>query len=263
MDITSKSIRSEPGVSAISMGELSFSRVLLLIFIPPSLLMLSYALAGQFLQDTIPSLLLFFLLALVLLFPIQLFVVLYASKKAYGRYSLESAFSNHQPLSWWKILLIGSLLWGFAGIMTVTVAPLEDMLFAPLTSWLAPLLPAYFDWTNIGSLQQYSKNILLLTIGGYFFLNGLIGPIVEELFFRGYLTAKISRFRHYAPFIITVLFSLYHFWLPFNNIFRIIIFFPAAYIAWKMKNIYIAIVFHCMCNLFMAVNFMVAVNAIL
>jgi uncharacterized protein len=263
MEITSKNIRSEAGAGSISTGELSISRVLLLIFIPPSLLMLSYGVVGQFYQDTIPSLLLFFLLAMVLLFPLQLFVVLSASKKEYGSYSLKSAFSNHRPVSWWKILLFGALLWGFAGLMVFTVAPLEDMLFAPITERLAPLLPAYFDWTNLEFLQQYPRNILLLTIAGYFFLNGLIGPIVEELFFRGYLTAKISRYRHYAPFIITVLFSLYHFWLPFNNLFRIIIFFPAAFIAWKMKNIYIAIVFHCLSNLFMAVNFMAAVNAMM
>jgi uncharacterized protein len=242
---------------------LSMRRVLYLIFVPTSLLTLTYVLAGHLLQDTIPSLLLFFLLAMFMLFPIQVFVVLSASKKEHGSYTLKSAFSYHQKLSWWKIVLYGSLLWGFAGIMTVTIAPLEDMLFAPIAERLAHIIPSYFDWNNLDYLQRYPRNILLLTCFVYFILNGFVGPIVEELFFRGYLTAKIDRFGKYTPFIMTVLFSLYHFWLPFNNLFRIIVFYAAAYMAWKKSNIYIAIVFHVLSNLVSAVGFMVAVYAFL
>ena len=94
-------------------------------------------------------------------------------------------------------------------------------------------------------------------------LNILIGPITEELFFRGYLTTKISRYGKLAPLNITVLFSLYHFWLPFNNLFRIIIFFPAAYLAWKLKNIYITIVFHCLSNLVSTIMIIAGILAIL
>ena len=103
----------------------------------------------------------------------------------------------------------------------------------------------------------------MLTFTMYFILNVFVGPIVEELFFRGYLTAKVSRYGKYAPFIVTVLFSLYHLWLPFNNLFRIAAFYPAYYIAWKKKNIYIAIVFHCLCNLISAISFISAVYATL
>lgn len=244
-------------------GNLGIWKVLFLIFVPTSLLTLVYFLVGYIFGDRIPTLLIFFVLAMFILFPIQIFVVLSASKKDYGRYSLKSAFSNHQKLSWWKIITYGILLWGFAGIMTITIAPLEYMLFAPITQRLSHIIPLYFDWTNIDYLQNYSRNILLLTCAIYFILNVFIGPIVEELFFRGYLTAKISRFGNFAPFIMTVLFSLYHLWLPFNNLFRIITFFPAYFIAWKMKNIYIAIIFHCLCNLVSAISFIIAVFTIL
>ena len=249
------------GLSEKTHDNLSILRVLLLVFVPTSLLTLIYILAG-YLQNTIPSLLLFFLLAMFILFPIEVWVVLHASKKKYGSYSLKSAFSNHQKLPWRVIFLYGFLLWGFAGIMSVTIAPLENMLFAPISSWLTSIMPEYFDWNNIDYLKQYSKNILILTSVVYFILNVFIGPIVEEIFFRGYLTSKISRYGKYAPIIITVLFSIYHFWLPFNNLFRIVIFFPAAYLAWKKKNIYIAIVFHCLCNLVSAISFIVAVYTI-
>jgi membrane protease YdiL (CAAX protease family) len=150
-------------------------------------------------------------------------------------------------------------LFAFAGIMSVTVAPLENNLFAPISNKLTQSMPAYFDWNNIEYFKQYSKDILLLTCVSYFILNVIVGPIIEELFFRGYLTSKISRYSNFAPLIITILFSLYHFWLPFGNLFRISIFFPAALIAWRKKNIYISIVFHCLCNLLATVSFIISV----
>ena len=167
-----------------------------------------------------------------------------------------------KKMSWWKIFIYGLLLFGFAGLMSATIAPLEIMLTAPLADKLAYIMPAYFDWNNMEYLMQYSKNILLITFIVYFALNVIIGPIIEELFFRGYLTSKISRFGKWSPFIITVLFSLYHFWLPFNNLFRIAIFLPAAYFAWKEKNIYISIVFHCLCSLLATISFVVAFYAV-
>ncbi|MDQ0257768.1 membrane protease YdiL (CAAX protease family) [Evansella vedderi] len=253
METSSKNVRDN----------LSIWKVLLLIFLPTSLLTLTYLLVGYLLGDTIPTILIFFLLAMFLLFPIQIFVVIRASKKEYGSYSLKSAFSNYQKLKWWQIFLYAALTWGFAGLMTITIAPLENMLFASVSKQLFDMLPPYFDWSNIDYLLNYSTNILLFTCVMFVILNVFIGPIVEELFFRGYLTAKMSRFGNYTPFIVTVLFSLYHFWLPFNNLFRIIAFFPAFYLAWKKKNIFIAIGFHCLCNAFSTITFIVALLAIM
>jgi hypothetical protein len=241
-----------------SIGTMSLSKLLCLIFVPTSILTVTYIIAG-FMQDAIPSLLLFFICAALILFPIEIGIVLDASKKEYGRYSLESSFSRHSEMSWWRILLYGSALFAFSGIVSVTVAPLENNLFAPISNQLTQITPAYFQWNNIEYTRQYSRGIVLLTCVAYFVLNVIVGPIVEELFFRGYLTAKISRFGNLAPLIITILFSLYHFWLPFNNLFRIAVFLPAALIAWKKNNIYISIVFHCLCNLLSTVSFIVSV----
>jgi len=240
-------------------------QVLLMVFIPPSLLMVAYVGIGHLsaVQNAIPALLLFFLLAVLILFPIELSMVLLASKKEFGRYSLQSAFTNYQKLPWWQIALFGALTWGFAGLMTVTILPLENRLFASLSAWLFNLLPAYFDWTNIAYLEQYSRSALILTAVVILVFNGFVGPIIEELFFRGYLTSKISRFGKVAPVIITVLFSLYHFWLPFDNLFRIAAFLPAFYLAWTKKNIYIAIVCHVLSNIFSSIGIILMIISVL
>jgi hypothetical protein len=132
-------------------------------------------------------------------------------------------------------------------------------LTAPLADRFTNILPEYFNWYNIELLKGYSNNILMITVIVFFLMNVIVGPIVEELFFRGYLTSKISRYGKWAPLIVTVLFSIYHLWLPFNNLFRIAIFFPAAYIAWKERNIFITIAFHIFCNLFSTISIIIAI----
>ena len=238
--------------------EMSLQKILSMIFIPSLLLLFTYIIAGG-LDQAIPSLLFFYLCAILFLFPFELGSVLNASKKETGSYSLKSAFANHVKMSWWRILLYGSFLLAYAGIVSLTIAPLENKLFSPVSELLLQRIPAYFDWNNIEYIKQYSEGALLLTCAGYFVLNVIIGPVIEELFFRGFLTSKLSRYGNFAPLITTVLFSLYHLWLPFNNLFRISAFLPAALIARRKKNIHITIVFHCLCNLFSTVSFIISV----
>ena len=95
-----------------------------------------------------------------------------------------------------------------------------------------------FDWTNYEYIKSFSKPILILICVYYSVFNVFIGSITEELFFRGYLTSHYEKRSSFTPVFITVLFSLYHFWLPFNNIFRIMAFAPVAYVAYKKRNIY-------------------------
>lgn len=237
----------------------SLFKVIVLVFVPTILLTTVYVILG-FSQTKIPSILLFYVLALLILFPIELAVIFRASKKEFGSYSLRSALVNQKKAGWKRTLFIALLLFGFAGIMSITLAPLEKSLVAPLVNKLAAITPAHFDWTwtNFESFRQYPRQILLLMSIVYLILNVVVGPIVEELYFRGYLTSKLSRFGVGAPIIITILFSLYHLWLPFLNLFRIAVFFPAAYFAWKEKNIFISMAFHCISNLFSTVSFLVA-----
>ena len=83
-------------------------------------------------------------------------------------------------MSWWQILIYGSLLFAFAGLMSVTVAPLENSLFASISNKLTQSIPVYFGWKNIEYLKQYPTDILLLTCVGYFVCNVIVGPIVED-----------------------------------------------------------------------------------
>ena len=182
-------------------------------------------------------------------------MIISASKKEYGTCSLKSALEGQEKLALWKIVLIAFVFLGVAGLLSAFVAPLENQFLSKIRATVLNNLPIGFDWTNYEYIKSFSKPTLIFTCVYYCIFNVLIGPIIEELFFRGYLTSHYKKQGVLTPILIAVLFSLYHFWLPFHNIFRILAFAPVAYVAYKKKNIYISIWFHCMCNLFSVVGF--------
>ena len=73
---------------------------------------------------------------------------------------------------------------------------------------------------------------------------GFAGPIVEELYFRGYLLPRLTRFGRWAPLLHAVLFSVYHFWTPWQNPSRILLIGPMAYVVWWKRNLYLAMLAH-------------------
>lgn len=239
------------------MNKIDTKGLLIRIFIPTIVLCLSYLILGHFCN--MPYILLFCILGTFTLFPIELGMILYASKKEYGTYSLKSAFVGQEKLALWKIVLIGFVFFGIAGLLSAFVAPIENQFFSETRTAVLNNLPTGFDWTNLEYIKSFSKPILVFTCIYYGVFNVLVGPITEELFFRGYLTSHYKKQNSFTPILIAVLFSLYHFWLPFNNVFRILAFAPVAYVAYKKKNIYISICFHCICNLFSVVSFILEV----
>lgn len=239
------------------MNRIDTKGLLLRIFIPTIVLSMSYLILGHFCN--IPYILLFCILGTVILLPMELGMIISASKKEYGTYSLKSALEGQEQLTLWKIVLIAFVFVGIAGLLSAFVAPIENHIFSVARSNLLSNLPIGFDWTDYEYLKFFSKPIIIFTCVYYGIFNALIAPITEELFFRGYLTSHYKKQSSFTPILIAVLFSLYHFWLPFNNVFRILAFAPVAYVAYKKKNIYISICFHCLCNLFSVVSFVLEV----
>ena len=236
------------------MNRIDTKGLLLRIFIPTIVLSMSYLILGHFCN--IPYILLFCILGTVILLPMELGMIISASKKEYGTYSLKSALEGQEQLALWKIAFV---FFGIAGLLSAFVAPIENHIFSVARSNLLSNLPIGFDWTDYEYLKFFSKPIIIFTCVYYGIFNALIAPITEELFFRGYLTSHYKKQSSFTPILIAVLFSLYHFWLPFNNVFRILAFAPVAYVAYKKKNIYISICFHCLCNLFSVVSFVLEV----
>src|SRR5690349_1705919 len=74
-------------------------------------------------------------------------------------------------------------------------------LFSWLPSWF---YDPGFDWA--------SRQALIITFSLGILIDGIVGPLVEELYFRGYLLPQMKGWS--APLINAALFTLYHFWQP-------------------------------------------------
>lgn len=205
--------------------------------------------------QSIPSIALFFVIAILTLFPFEIGVILLANKKKHGVFGLQIAFQKNEKIRLWQVLMYGFVLFGFAGLMSVTVAPLENLLMGELNDKLFSFIPPHLDWSNYELIRHYPKELLIFTSVVYLIFNVFVCPIIEELYFRGYLTEELREYGIAAPILVTVAFSLYHWWLPFNNIFRIGIFGIVAVFVYKKKDIRISMAFHCMCNLFSTIGF--------
>lgn len=138
------------------------------------------------------------------------------------------------------MLIVKFVFITIAGLLSALVTPVEMKI-----------------WANVRA--SFPKPVVITTIVYYGIFNVLAGPITEELFFRGYLTSHYEKQGKSLPIVISVLFSLYHFWLPFDNVFRILSFLPVYCYTYKKKNVYIGICFHCLCNLVSVISFSISV----
>jgi membrane protease YdiL (CAAX protease family) len=96
---------------------------------------------------------------------------------------------------------------------------------------------------------QYSAAALLITWVVGLLVNGMAGPVVEELYFRGYLLPRIERLGAWAPVFNMVLFSLYHFFTPWANVGRIVALLPMVTATWWKRNIYLGVAVHVLWNI--------------
>ena len=160
-------------------------------------------------------------------------------------------------MPWWQYIVFALPLLAWTGlIMTIVAPPVDQVIIDTLFSWVPKW---FFLFGSVDDLAQYSQSALLVTAILNLILNGIAGPVVEELYFRGYLMPRLSRFRGWAPLINVLLFSLYHFFTPWQNPVRIIALLPMVFLVWRKKNIYLGIWVHFAGNMFGALGMLSAV----
>jgi membrane protease YdiL (CAAX protease family) len=181
-------------------------------------------------------------IALVLV-PFELGVVVWAGRGQGG--GLAAALSYRRPirLRTWLWLVPALIVAAFLGFGLA--AAIEPGVIAGLFAWMPEWFVRPIDPERVG---DYSARAWSLTLAAYFVLNGLVGPIVEELYFRGYLLPRMQGLGRWAPLVNVSLFSLYHFWSPWQIVARILGLGPMVYaVHWK-RNVYLGMVVHCALN---------------
>ena len=143
----------------------------------------------------------------------------------------------------WAVLVPSLIVLAFLGFGLLQI--IEPAIIEQFFGWLA-------DWyvtpIQVDRIGDYSPTAWAVTLAAYLAINGLLGPIVEELYFRGYLLPRMERMGRWAPLVNVALFSLYHFWSPWQVMARIVGLGPTVYaVRWK-RNVYLGMAVHCALN---------------
>lgn len=181
------------------------------------------------------------------LLPIVATHLLYKAHQLNHSWSLDNVVLYRQRMSK-KAFLTWSVI-GIAGITLVYVPlyPVGLYLREEVFSWLPEW---YFNLAYGVDNPRFLATCFLIAI----VVDGIIAPIAEEIFFRGYLLPRMSYLNAWAPLVNGTLFGLYHFWQPHNLPALIAVGCILSYIVWKTKNVYLGIVIHCFINLLGAVG---------
>ena len=195
----------------------------------------------------IPGFMVILIGGLLFIIPFELGYLFYEAKRKNRSFYLKNIIVYKEPLKIWQyfIFTLILLIWVILASL-ILIRPLDQFIFKSFFSWIPDmyLINSFADQADL-----YSKSILVF-IGIFgIIVNGILGPIVEELYFRGYLLPRISRLGAWAPMINTILFSVYHFFTPWQNLSRIVSLTPLFYTVWWKKNLYIGIFVHCLMNI--------------
>lgn len=223
--------------------QLTLPTLLGLFIVPGALITIVYVVLAPFVDAVgFPPIAALLVAILIVLVPFELGVILRASR---GQ-GIRSVMSYRRPLPirdwlWLVPVLIVAAFVGF-GVSMAIEPTIIDSMFGWLPDWfIRPIDP--------DRVREYSREAWLVTLAAYFVLNGFVGPIVEELYFRGYLLPRMEWMGRWAPLVNVSLFSLYHFWSPWQVLGRILALAPTVYaVRWK-ENVYLGMVVHCTGNI--------------
>jgi uncharacterized protein len=161
-----------------------------------------------------------------------------------GKLSLKGIVTMGNPLPIRQYILLPLAFLLLAFLVTGAASIADNALGSLLGRWL----PEWFFLNNPATYAQYSRSALLITLAGNICLNMLAAPVVEELYFRGFLLPRLSHMGKWAPVLNALLFTLYHFWQPYAYPSILLVITPMVYLAWRKQNVLLAILIHCAMN---------------
>ncbi len=192
-----------------------------------------------------PPLLAFLLAILLIDLPVMLGVLFVEGKKLNNRFSLEGVILYRRKVSW-KIFIpvfLGAFV--IVYLLIMAVSPLS----AYLRTGIFSNLP---DWIFLDEQSQYApytRSVLIAIFTLQLILTGLVLPWVEELYFRGFLLPRISRYGNWAPLIGGLFFGCYHIWQLFDFPTVFLLGTVLGYVVWWQKDLRLSISLHVVANL--------------
>jgi uncharacterized protein len=176
--------------------------------------------------------------------PIQLGTLLYLGWQRNGRLALDGIVLNLKPMALRSYAWLVPLLLAWSAAASTFLFPLSEKLRGLWFAWWPPALDLAGFAQN---LSQYPPAVLW-TVVLLSAVTNVVVPVIEEYYFRGYLLPRLPASATWAPLLSVVLFSLYHFWSPWENPARIITLLPLIYAVQATRNLRLSVAVHVLLN---------------
>ena len=185
----------------------------------------------------------------IALVPTELGLILWLGKQRNGKFSMEGIvhFLDKPTSNKKNVLFIIPLIIWFLTI-SVALLPLDKLIYKAFFEWV----PFEGAGGNLDSvLIGYSHKAKIISLAVCIPLSGLLLPVVEELYFRGFLMPRIPISGLRKPILSSIFFSIYHFWTPWGVISRVVYLLPTFIFVWIKKDLRISIYVHAGTNFIM------------
>ena len=184
-----------------------------------------------------PSIFALLLAFAFVLIPVELGYLLVQGKKKTGRYTLQGMISYRNSIPQWQYIVWPLVIFVVIGGIFTLLKPVDAFLQERLFFWMPDL--------NSGLDGNYSRTILIVTYSMFLVFNVFLAPMVEELYFRGYLLPRMQG--RFATLLHSFLFAAIHIFTPWMIITRTLGLLPLV-IGVKKKNIYVGMIVHILSN---------------
>ncbi len=224
--------------------------------LPGALIGAVYYLIVPFIQAAgYPSVMALIITAIIVLIPVEIGVLFWYGKRRNGKLSLKGVVLYRQKLGWWQLALWVLVIFVASGLIMTVSNP------------VSAFIEGWFNWIpenlrlGMGLSDTFSRSKLIQTYALHFVFIVIVAPLVEELYFRGFLLPRIpEKLGWSGPILHSLLFALYHTWSPWMFLARTLALLPLIYIVRWKKNIFLGIGAHWLIN---SIDFFIGVMFIL
>lgn len=186
-----------------------------------------------------------FLLAVVLTdVPFMIGVMLSEGRRLNGRFTLERVVLYRERVTWKTFAWVSAGAFAGTYLLLMAATPIDSLLAERVFSWL----PRWIFMDDAAVYAGYGKSVLVIVFTLHLLITGILLPWVEELYFRGYLLPRISRYGGWAPLIGASFFGLYHVWQLFGFVGVFLLGAGLGYVVWWKRDIRLSIGLHVAAN---------------
>ena len=183
------------------------------------------------------------LTAIFVLIPVELGILLWQGYNRNGKFSLKGVVLFRQKLAWQQYLKWIMVIFVSSGLIITVLNPVSAFI-EEWFSWIPENLRL-----GMGLSNAFNRGKLIQTYALHFVFIVIVAPLIEELYFRGFLLPRMpEKLGWSGPIVHSLFFAIYHTWSPWMFLARTLALLPLIYIVRWKKNIFVGIGAHWLIN---------------